>query len=82
MALALVYDPRYKTFTEWAYLMCEAYAGQQLEIPNSDDEWQTWAAGLVGIDLFTNEAIPDPYKFKNWDDWATVLVNNVNQKVN
>jgi len=81
MALALIYDPRYHDFTSWASLMCEAYAGQQLEIPSNNDEWQAWGAGLKGIDLFANEAAPDPYQFKNWEDWAAALVNNVNQKV-
>ena len=81
MALALVYDPRYQNFTSWAALMCEGYAGQQLEIPSSDDMWQAWGAGLKGIDVFANEAVPDPYQFQNWEDWASALVNNVNQKV-
>jgi hypothetical protein len=82
MALALVYDPRYHTFTSWASLMVEAYGGQQLEIPSSDEEWKGWAAGLKGIDLFANEGVPDPYLFQNWEDWAQSLVNVVNQKVN
>lgn len=81
MALALVYDPRYHTFTSWASLMCEAYAGQQLEIPSSDDEWQAWGAGLKAIDIFANEGVSDPYQFQNWEDWAASLVNSVNQKV-
>ncbi len=82
MALALVYDPRYHDFMSWASLMVEGYAGQQLAIPSSNDEWQEWGAGLLAIDVFANEGAPNPYLYKNWDDWASELVNSVNQKVN
>jgi hypothetical protein len=81
MALALVYDPRYHTFESWAALMCEAYAGQQLEIPNSSTDWQKWAAGLKGIGLFASEEIPGPYLFNDWQEWAQAMVNAVNQPV-
>jgi hypothetical protein len=79
MALALVYDPRYHTFTSWAELMCEAYAGQQLAIPNESTDWKEWAAGLKAIDIFTNEGIPGPYNFEDWHEWAQALVGAVNQ---
>lgn len=79
MALAVVYDPRFHTFESWAALMCEAYAGQQLVIPNAQTDWYEWAAGLKSIDLFMNESIPGPYIFKNWQDWASALVGAVNQ---
>jgi hypothetical protein len=81
MALALVYDPRNHTWNSWASLMVEAYAGQQLEIPQTEDTWKGWAAGLKGIDIFANEGVPDPYLFEEWFDWAEALVNSVNQKV-
>jgi hypothetical protein len=81
MALALVYDPRHHSFDSWASLMCEAYAGQQLEIPSGEDNWKGWAVGLKAIDIFANEAIPSPYIFENWQDWAEAVVGAVNQKV-
>jgi len=79
MALVVVYDPRFHTFESWAALMCEAYAGQQLVIPNARTDWYEWAAGLKAIDIFVNEGIPGPYIFDNWKDWATALVGAVNQ---
>lgn len=82
MTIALVYDPRYHTFESWAALMCEAYAGQQLQIPNADIEWKSWGAGLKAIDIFSNEAIPEPYGFEDWQDWASALVNAVNSRPN
>jgi len=80
MAIALVYDPRYHDFESWASLMCEAYAGQQLSIPNKQTDWKEWAAGLKGIDVFQNEAIPGPDVFENWHDWAEAVVGAVNPK--
>lgn len=81
MALALIYDPRYHTWDSWASLMVEAYAGQQLAIPDSEQNWKIWAAGLQAIDIFANNAIPNPYTFEKWSDWAEALVNSVNQRV-
>ena len=76
--IALVYDPRYHTFESWASLMCEAYATQQLAIPNATTNWQAWAAGLKAIDIFNNQAVPGPYVFDNWQDWASAVVNAMN----
>jgi hypothetical protein len=75
--VALVYDPRYHTFESWASLMCELYAAQQLEIPTADTDWKEWAAGLKAIDVFTNEGIPGPYIFENWQDWAQTIVGAI-----
>ncbi|CAB4122579.1 hypothetical protein UFOVP35_35 [uncultured Caudovirales phage] len=82
MALALVYDPRYHDFESWGCLMCEAYAGQQLSIPDRTTDWKEWAASLKGIDLFANEGFPGPYSFDEWQDWAAALVGAVNQPTN
>ena len=78
MSLAVVYDPRYHTFDSWAALMCEAYAGQQLQIPGPSVDWKSWGAGLKAIDIFANEAIPEPYAFEDWQDWAQAFVGAVN----
>jgi hypothetical protein len=81
MALAVVYDPRYHTWDSWASLMVEAYAGQNLSVPDGEENWQAWAAGLKAIDVFTNEAIPGPYNFSSWLEWAEALVNAINPSV-
>ena len=81
MSLAVVYDPRGHTFDSWACLMCEAYANQQLAIPDQLTDWKAWGQGLLAIDIFTNEAIPNPALFDDWQEWAQVLVNAVNQRV-
>jgi hypothetical protein len=59
--------------------MCEAYAAQQLSSNTPKEEWKQWAAGLKAIDVFTNEGIPGPYIYENWQDWASALVGAVNQ---
>ena len=79
MTIPLVYDPRYHTWDSWASLMCEAYAAQQLSYPTIEKDWKSWAEGLKAIDVFTNEAIPGPGPFENWQDWAAVLVNAINR---
>lgn len=71
---ALIYDPRGHTFESWASLMCEAFAVQQMEIPIHTTTWQGWAVGMVSVGLFNNEAIPDPYQFDNWEEWAFAAV--------
>jgi hypothetical protein len=62
--------------------MCELYATQQLSIPDATTNWKDWGAGLKAIDVFTNEAIPGPYQFDDWQEWAEALVNAVNPSVN
>jgi hypothetical protein len=61
--------------------MCEAYAAQQLSMNTPEEEWKQWAAGLKAIDVFTNEGIPGPYIYENWQDWASALVGAVNQTI-
>lgn len=79
--IGLIYDPRFHTFESWASLMVEQFGAQNLEIPIHDTTWQGWAAGLKSIDVFTNEAVPDPYQFSNWQDWAQMMVGIVNAGV-
>lgn len=80
MSLAVVYDPRGHTFDSWACLMVEAYGGQQLEIPSGEANWKAWASGMKSIDIFANEAVPSPYIYEHWQDWAQAVVGAVNQR--
>lgn len=75
---AFVYDPRYHTFESWASLMVEQYAAQQLSIPTADTDWKLWGQGLLAIDVFTNEAVPNPAQFNDWQDWAAALLGTIN----
>jgi hypothetical protein len=78
---SLIYDPRGHTFDSWASLMCELYATQQLAIPNANTDWRQWGEGLKAIDVFTNEGIPGPAVFNDWQDWAQAVVGAVQPSV-
>ena len=77
MTVGVVYDPRYLSWDQWASLMVEAYAGQQLEIPHDETKWREWANGLHGIGLFSSDAVPSASSFQNWQDWAQAVVGAV-----
>jgi len=78
MTVALIYDPRYHTFDSWACLMCELYAAQQLENPATSTDWKSWGSGLKAIDVFANEAIPEPYQYDDWQEWAEAVMGAIN----
>lgn len=80
MSVGLIYDPRHHDFDSWASLMCELYAAQQLQIPGPGVDWKSWAVGMKGIDVFANEAIPDPYNFTDWQEWAQACVGAINPR--
>jgi hypothetical protein len=79
--VSLIYDPRGHTFDSWASLMCELYATQQLAIPNANTDWRQWGEGLKAIDVFTNEGIPGPAVFNDWQEWAQAVVGAVQPSV-
>ena len=75
----LLFDPRiHDTFESWADLMCEHYAANALEIPNSNTDWQAWGRGMLAIDVFTNSAVPNPDLFENWYDWVNAAIGALN----
>lgn len=78
MTVGVVYDPRNLSWDQWASLMVEAYAGQQLEIPSDESEWRGWADGFSGIGLFGSDAVPSHDNFEKWQDWASAVVGAVN----
>lgn len=75
--VSLIYDPRGHTFDSWACLMCELYATQQLATPDPNTDWRQWGEGLKAIDVFTNEGIPGPAVFNDWQDWAQAVVGAI-----
>lgn len=76
--VAIVYDPRYHDFQSWACLMVELYGAQNLMIPDNATDWVEWGEGLKAIDVFTNEGIPGPQVYDDWQEWAQALINAVN----
>ena len=58
--------------------MIEAYAEQQLQMGLTENKWQEFAQGMLLMDVFNNDAMPQPNAFSNWSDWAQEVVNVVN----
>jgi hypothetical protein len=61
--------------------MVEQYAAQQLSIPTADTDWKLWGQGLLAIDVFTNEAVPNPIQYDDWQEWASALLGAMNPRV-
>jgi hypothetical protein len=78
--LPLIYDPRYQTWEDWSSLMVEAYSGQQLQIGVPENQWKDWASGLMAIDVFQNEAMPNPNFYGDWQEWATVMIGAISPR--
>lgn len=62
-------DPRGLTLKAWADAVVLA-VGDVWSFGRLDDEarWQDWAVGLARA--FSPQAVPDPYEFSDWRDWA------------
>jgi hypothetical protein len=64
-------NPRNMTLTDWAdsviLVVSDAWSFGKLE---DEARWQDWAIGFVRASPFTQQAIPDPYLFADWRDWA------------
>ena len=64
-------NPRNMTLTDWAdsviLASSDAWSFGKLE---DEARWQDWAIGFVRASPFTQQAIPDPYLFEDWRDWA------------
>jgi hypothetical protein len=78
--LPLIYDPRYQTWEDWSSLMVEAYSGQQLQIGVPEDQWKDWASGLMAIDVFQNDAMPNPVLYEDWQGWATAMIGAISPR--
>ena len=80
LVLPLIFDPRYQDWDNWSSLMVEAYSGQQLQIGVPEDQWKDWASGLMAIDIFQNDAMPNPIFFDDWRLWATAMIGAVSPR--
>lgn len=76
--MTVFYDPRYMPWEQWTALLVEEYAAQQLTYPVPEDRWQEFALGIMSISRFNNDAVPAPYGFERWQDWAFAFNNAVN----
>jgi len=64
-------DPRGLSLRDW----CDSVIlsnGDAWSFGRLTDEsmWQDWAAGFVRASPFAQRAVPDPYQFTDWREWA------------
>lgn len=64
-------DPRNMTLTQWADAVILTVSdtwsfGKLLD----EDHWQDWATAFVTASGYSQRNLPDPYQFKEWQDWA------------
>jgi hypothetical protein len=64
-------DPRGMYWQDWASSVILAVGDAwSFGSPPAEDAWQDWAIGLVRASPFTQRALPDPYQFTDWREWA------------
>ena len=69
----IVYDPRGHDWNHWCARMNELFAANQLgTVP--EDQWRSWAEGMLGIGYFNSSAVADPRLFSTWQEWAERMV--------
>lgn len=64
-------DPRGMSITQWADAVLLS-VGDAWSYPRLDDEvrWRDWAVAFLRSPTFANQALPDPYGFNDWQEWA------------
>lgn len=74
-------DPRaIPTFQEWSdymYPTLEEYGVIEQFTHGSD--WKSWAAGLLSLNPIVRLAVPQPYAFDDWKEWAMRLIEALDQ---
>lgn len=64
-------DPRGLTLREWADgTILSVDAAWSFGRLDDEEFWQTWAVAFLRAPTFSSQAMPDPYAFTDWRDWA------------
>lgn len=73
-----VITPMHIGFVAWAnqlWLSFDVF----LPLATSEETWQEWAASVYA--LSTLEGVPNPSDFKNWRDWAALVLNSKKKSI-
>jgi len=64
-------DPHGMTLLDWADSVILS-VGDAWSFGSLEDEarWQDWAASFVRAANFSEQAVPSPYAFNDWREWA------------
>lgn len=64
-------DPRGMTWQDWASSVILVVGdARSFGSPPEEPRWRDWAVGLVRASPFTQRALPNPYQFSDWHEWA------------
>jgi hypothetical protein len=67
-------DPIGMTVTQWADAVILS-VGDAWALGRLDDEarWQDWGVAFLKASPFNEQAVPSPYGFDDWYEWAMYL---------
>jgi hypothetical protein len=85
--------PKHIGLKYWAATVLTDYNNEPLPILKDEDKWAEWAKVVAGTDSFLNAGVPSPFKsddnsdddnlqYKDWEEWAKIVYNIMNSKVN
>lgn len=64
-------DPSRMSFRDWAdsvtLARSDAWSAQRAP---GEARWRDWAVSFLQPGITGQQAVPDPYKFDDWRDWA------------
>lgn len=63
------YSPDYMSWEDWNGNFILWY-GQETVPYHTEDDWQTAAAQIMMLPIFSNYPVPDPKTYDNWQNWA------------
>ena len=64
-------DPVGMTLRDWAdSVVLSTSDAWSVGTLQDEADWQSWAVTFVRAPPFAQQAVPDPYMFSNWRDWA------------
>lgn len=62
------------SWTEWSNAVINVLGNQVLPTVD-EDEWQLFAAAMVGSPAYAQYGIPGYNEFETWQDWGNATVN-------
>lgn len=72
MTSAVLPQPQGLSFTDWAALLCEAFAELGLAQPPDETAWSSWACSLLYFPELAT--LPSPIGFNSWREWADRVI--------
>ena len=58
----------------WSGQLAEGFPNDWIPKLTDPEAWRQWAADFASSPTFQQYHVPDPYAFKDWQEWAASLV--------